>query len=63
MEVGVVTGTYKATVVVSGGDGFIIGADFLAAHDCDLSLHQKLFAPIITSEALRYQGKSREVYP
>ncbi len=37
---------YKATVVVSARrerSNFIIGANFLAAHNCDLSLHQKLF--------------------
>ncbi len=39
-------GVYKATVVVSARKerpNFIIGADFLAAHNCDLSLRQKLF--------------------
>ncbi len=37
---------YKSIVVVSARKerpNFIIGADFLAAHNCDLSLHQKLF--------------------
>ncbi len=36
----------KTPVVVSARKerpNFIIGADFLAAHDCDLSLRQKLF--------------------
>ncbi len=40
------TGTYKATVMFSAQrerPNFIIGADFLSAHDCDLSLHEKLF--------------------
>ncbi len=39
-------GTYKATVMVSARKerpNFIIGADFLSAHDCDLSLREKLF--------------------
>ncbi len=37
---------YKAAVVVSARrerPNFIIGADFLAAHNCDFSLCQKLF--------------------
>ncbi len=46
MEVGVGTGKYKAAVVVSVRKvttNFIIGADFLGAHNCDLSLRQKFF--------------------
>ncbi len=46
MEVGVGTGKYKAAVVVSARKerpNFIIGADFLGEHNCDLSLRQKLF--------------------
>ncbi len=39
--------TYKATVMVSARKkkrpNFIIGAEFLSAHDCDLSLRGKLF--------------------
>ncbi len=37
---------YKATVMVSARrerPNFTIGADFLSAHDCDLSLREKLF--------------------
>ncbi len=44
--VGIGDGVYKATVVVSARKetpNFIIGADFLAVHNCDLSLRQKLF--------------------
>ncbi len=46
VEVGVGTGKYNAAVVVSARKerpNFIIGADFLGAHNCDLSLCQKLF--------------------
>ncbi len=46
VEVGVGTGKYKAAVVVSAHKkrpNFIIGADFLGKHNCDLSLRQKLF--------------------
>ncbi len=46
VEVGVGNGKYKATVVVSARremPNFIIGADFLGAHNYDLSLRQKLF--------------------
>ncbi len=46
VEVGIATGVYKTPVVVSARTkrpNFIIGADFLSAHDCDLSLRQKLF--------------------
>ncbi len=46
VEVGVGTGKYKAAVVVSAckeRPNFIIGADFLGAHNCDLSFCQKLF--------------------
>ncbi len=46
VQVGIGDGVYKATVVVSARrerPNFIIGADFLAAHNCDLSLRQKLF--------------------
>ncbi len=46
VEVGIAAGVYKTPVVVSARKGrpnFITGADFLAAHDCDLSLRQKLF--------------------
>ncbi len=45
-EVGIAAGVYKTPVVVSARKerpNFIIGADFLSAHDCDLSLRQKLF--------------------
>ncbi len=44
VDIGV--GTYKATVMVSARrerPNFIIGANFLSAHDCDLSLREKLF--------------------
>ncbi len=44
--VGIGDSVYKATVVVSARKerpNFIIGADFLAVHNCDLSLRQKLF--------------------
>ncbi len=44
--VGIVAGLCKTPVVVSTRNerpNFIIGADFLATHDCDLSLRQKLF--------------------
>ncbi len=46
VEVGIATGVYKIPVVVSARKerlNFIIGADFLSAHDCDLLLRQKLF--------------------
>ena len=46
LEVGIAAGVYKTPVVVSARKerpNFIIGADFLSAHDCDLSLRQKLF--------------------
>ncbi len=46
VEVGIAAGVYKAPVVVSARKerpNFIIGADFLYAHSCDLSLRQKLF--------------------
>ena len=46
VEVGIAAGVYKTPVVVSARKerpNFIIGADFLSAHDCDLSLRQKLF--------------------
>ncbi len=46
VEVGVGTGKYKAAVAVSTRierPNFIIGADFLGVHNCDLSLCQKLF--------------------
>ncbi len=46
VQVGIGDGVYKSTVVVSARrerPNFIIGADFLAAHRCDLSLRQKLF--------------------
>ncbi len=46
VQVGIGDGVYKATVVVSAKrerPNFIIGVDFLAAHNCDLSLCQKLF--------------------
>ncbi len=46
VQVGIGDGVYKATLVVSARrerSNFIIGADFLAAHNCDLSLLQKLF--------------------
>ncbi len=44
--VGIGDGVYKATVVVSARKerpNFIIGADVMAAHNCDLFLRQKLF--------------------
>ncbi len=43
---GVGNGKCKAAVVVSAHrepPNFIIGADFLGTHNCDLSLHYKLF--------------------
>ncbi len=46
VRVGIGDGVYKATAVVSARKerpNFINGADFLAAHNCDLSLRQKLF--------------------
>ncbi len=46
VEVGIAAGVYKTPVVVSARKkrpNFIIGADFLAAHNYDLSLRQKLF--------------------
>ncbi len=46
VEVGIAAGVHKTPVVVSAKKErpkFIIGADFLSAHDCDLSLRQKLF--------------------
>ena len=46
VEVGIAAGVYKTPVVVSARKerpNFIIGADFLSTHDCDLSLRQKLF--------------------
>ena len=46
VEVGIAAGVYKTPVVVSVRKeraNFIIGGDFLSAHDCDLSLRQKLF--------------------
>ena len=46
VEVGIASGVYNTPVVVSARKerpNFIIGADFLFTHDCDLSLKQKLF--------------------
>ncbi len=46
VEVRIAAGVYKTLVVVSAwkeSPNFIVGADFLAAHDCDLSLRQELF--------------------
>ena len=46
VQVGIGEGMYKATVVVSARrerPNYIIGADFLATHNFDLSLRQKLF--------------------
>ncbi len=46
VEVRIAAGMYKTPVVVSARKerpNFIIGADFLSAHDCDLLLRQKLF--------------------
>ncbi len=46
VEVEIAAGVYKAPVVVSARKerpNFIIGADFLSTHDCDLSTRQKLF--------------------
>ncbi len=46
VEVGIAARVYKTPVVVSARKkrpNFVIGADFLAVHDCDLSLNQKLF--------------------
>ena len=46
VEVGIGTGVYKAEGIVSARrerPNFIIGANFLAAHNCDLSLHKNIF--------------------
>ncbi len=46
VEVGIAAGVYRTPVVVSARKerhNFIISADFLSTHDCDLSLRQKLF--------------------
>ncbi len=45
VEVGIAARVYKSVVVSARKErpSFIIGADFLSAHDCDLSLRQKLF--------------------
>ena len=46
VEVRIAAGVYKTPVVVSARKerpSFVIGADFLSAQDCDLSLRQKLF--------------------
>ncbi len=46
IEVGIAAGVYKNPVVANARKerpNFIIGADFLAAHDCDLLLRHKLF--------------------
>ncbi len=46
VEVGIPAGVYKTPVMVSARKerpNFIIGAHFLAAHDCDLSLRPKVF--------------------
>ncbi len=46
IEVGIAAGVHKTPVVVSARKdrpNCIIGADFLATHDCDLSLRQNLF--------------------
>ncbi len=46
VDVDIGTGMYKATVMVRAWrerPNFIIGADYLSTHDCDLSLREKLF--------------------
>ena len=46
VEVVIAAWMYKTPVVVSAmkeRPNFIIGADFLSAHECDLSLRKKLF--------------------
>ncbi len=46
VSVDIGAGTYKATIMVSAcreKPNFISGANFLSTHDCDLSLHEKLF--------------------
>ncbi len=46
VEVGIAAGVYKTPVVVSARKerpNFVIGADFLSTHDCDLLLRHKLF--------------------
>ena len=46
VQIGIRDGVYKATFVVSARrerPNVILGADFLAAHNCDLSLRQTLF--------------------
>ncbi len=46
VDMGIGNDVYKAAVVVSARwqrPSFIIGADFLATHDCYLSLRQKVF--------------------
>ncbi len=46
VEVGIAAGVYRTPMVVSARkekQNFIIGVDFLSAHDCDLLLRQKLF--------------------
>ncbi len=46
VEAVIAAGVYRTPVVVSARkerSNFIIGADFLSSHDCDLSLRQKLF--------------------
>ncbi len=46
VDVDIGAGTYKATVMVRARrerPNFIIGADYLSTHDCDLSLREKLF--------------------
>ncbi len=46
VEVGIAAGVYKTSVVVNARKerpNFIIGADFLSAHNCDLPFRQKLF--------------------
>ncbi len=55
-EVGIATGVYKTKVVVSARKerpNCSIGAHFLAAHDCDLSLRQKFFTMERESGAFR----------
>ncbi len=46
MEVWIGNGEYKTAVFISARrerPNLIVSADFLAAHNCDLSIHQKLF--------------------
>ncbi len=58
-------GVYKAAVVVSARrerPNFIIGADFLATDDCDLSLHQNLSYHWETEIQCITEGEMHPVY-